>query len=269
MCLRCAAPMRLSRRSFNTSVLAAAAVDPSCLAAGASDEVVPRMRLVVPARSRRTMALTLDACDGEADHRIIQVLFAMNVPATIFVSGLWLRSNPHVFGLLRGRPDLFSLQNHGERHIPPVLGPRTVYGLAVAGTMEAVEHEVKYGADALVAAGGERPTWYRGAAAVYSPQALSAIEGMGFQIGGFSLSADLGASLPAAAVARRMEAAANGEVLLAHVNHPGRSSGAGVVAGVEALRAAGVTFVKLGTLPVVALPCGGHRHLTLEREAVV
>jgi peptidoglycan/xylan/chitin deacetylase (PgdA/CDA1 family) len=258
MCWRCAVPIRLSRRSFHTGLLAAT-VDPSCLLAPPEEIVEPEMRLVVPAGAPRTVALTLDACSGAADMRIIETLLELSVPATIFVTGLWLRGNPHALALLLARPDLFSLENHGERHLPPVLGSRTVYGLQVAGTLEAVQREVDRGADVLVAAGGVRPRWYRGAAALYSPSAIGAIEALGFSIAGYSLSADEGASLPAAAVARRMEAAKNGEVLLAHVNQPLRPSGAGVTEGVAALRRAGVVFVGLDTLPIVAEPCLVHR----------
>jgi peptidoglycan/xylan/chitin deacetylase (PgdA/CDA1 family) len=258
MCWRCAVPIRLSRRSFHTGVLAAT-VDPSCLLATPEEIVEPGMRLVVGAGAPRTIALTLDACSGAADMRIIETLLDLSVVATIFVTGLWLRGNSRALALLLGRPDLFALQNHGERHLPPVLGSRTVYGLQVAGTLDAVRREVERGADALVAAGGVRPTWYRGAAALYSPLAIGAIEAMGFAIAGYSVSADQGASLPAATVARRIASAASGDVLLAHVNQPGRPSGAGVAEGVAALRRAGAVFVGLDALPVVAVTCVARR----------
>ena len=40
------------------------------------------------------VALTLDACTGAADGRILDELVADHVPATIFVTGRWLRHNP-------------------------------------------------------------------------------------------------------------------------------------------------------------------------------
>jgi hypothetical protein len=52
-----------------------------------------------------------------------------------------------------------------------------------------------------------------------------------------------------------MASAANGEVILAHVNQPNRPSGAGVATGLAALRQAGVVFVGLDAVPVTALPC--------------
>jgi peptidoglycan/xylan/chitin deacetylase (PgdA/CDA1 family) len=257
MCWRCVAPIRLSRRSFHTGALAAT-VAPSCLLQPPDAIIEPEMRLVLPAGAPRTVAITLDACSGAADLRIIETLLDLSIVATIFVTGLWLRGNPQALSLLAGRPDLFALQNHGERHLPPVLGSRTVYGLKVAGTLEAVQREVDRGADAVVAAGCPRPHWYRGAAALYSPAAVSAIEAEGWRIAGYSLSADQGASLPAASVAHRMASAASGEVILAHVNQPNRLSGAGVATGLAALRRAGVVFVGLDTFPTVAMPCPAH-----------
>jgi peptidoglycan/xylan/chitin deacetylase (PgdA/CDA1 family) len=213
------------------------------------------MSLVVPARTPRTVALTLDACSGSVDMRIIGTLLALSVPATLFVTALWLRANPHILSLLRARADLFALENHGERHLPAVLGTRHVYGLPVAGTLDAIHHEVERGAEAVVATGAPRPTWYRAAAALYSP---GVIEGTDARIAGYSLVADEGASLPAAAVARRMAAAVSGDVIIAHVNHPHRSSGAGVAAGIAALHKTGTVFVGLDTYPMTPLTCRRH-----------
>ncbi len=68
---------------------------------------------------------------------------------------------------------------------------------------------------------------------------------MGVFIGGYSLNGDLGASLPANAVAARIGEAADGDVIVAHVNQPRRSSGRGVAAGVGRLKARGARFARL------------------------
>ncbi len=252
----------LSRRRFGQGVLAVAAA-PSCAGFAADAVVDPRMRLVLPAGAPRTVALTLDACGGGADMRVIDALLAHEIAATIFLTALWLRGNPAALALLRSRSDLFSLQDHGERHLPPVLGQRRIYGLAVAGTLEAVRHEVEAGADAVVATGAPRPRWYRGATALYSEAALQAIEADGFRIGAYSLNADRGASLPAASVAARVTAATSGDVIIGHINQPHRSSGEGLAMGIMALHRAGVSFVRLGEQPVTPLTCqpAGHGEL--------
>ena len=43
-------------------------------------------------------------------------------------------------------------------------------------------------------------------------------------------------------------------MIIAHVNQPGRPSGAGVVQGILALKARGYLFVKLGAPPKQAPP---------------
>lgn len=266
MCRRCLVPLdgrsRLSRRSFQTGALRAAVaqpIDPGCFPAAPDVLVEPRMTMQVPAQAARTVALTLDACSGAADMRIVDTLISLAIPATIFVTGLWLRTNQLLVSTLRARSDLFNLQNHGERHLPPVLGSRRIYGLRVAGTLDGIHREVERGADAVAATGAPRPAWYRGAAAIYSPAAISAIEAMGVRIAGYSLVADEGASLPAASVARRIAAAVSGDIIIAHVNQPHRESGAGVAAGIAELHRTLTVFAGLDAFPVTGLTCRQHR----------
>ena len=195
--------------------------------------------------SGRTVAVTLDACPGRFDPRIADVLVAKGIPATIFVTEIWMRWNPDGLAYFLARPDIFTLENHGARHLPPVLGDALVYGLAPAGTVEAIRAEVLDGAAAVAKATGRQPRWYRGAAGLYSPAAIPVIEALGFKVAGYSLNADEGASLPPRMVARRLAAAKDGDVTEGHINQPRRASGAGIAAGLVALQAAGVRFVGL------------------------
>ena len=195
-----------------------------------------------------TVALTLDACPGGFDERIARVLIAERIPATLFVTGLWMRDNPAPLALLLAHLDLFALENHGARHIPPVLGNRRIFGLSVAGDLASVRREAEEGAAEIASATGRAPLWYRGAAGYYSPTALPLLRHMGLAVAGFSLNADMGASLPARSVARRIAAAGDGEVIVAHINQPHRSSGAGVAEGILALKARGARFLRLDAI---------------------
>jgi peptidoglycan/xylan/chitin deacetylase (PgdA/CDA1 family) len=145
-------------------------------------------------------------------------------------------------------PHLFSLQNHGARHLACVIGARRIWGLTPAGDLRGVQAEVQDGARLVAEATGRRPDWFRGAGAIYSPSALDLIRRLGFSVGGFSLNGDGGATLPAAAVAARIAAARDGDVVISHINQPHRASGQGVAAGVLALRRRGARFVRLDTL---------------------
>ena len=106
-------------------------------------------------------------------------------------------------------------------------------------------HEVADGAAAIAAASGDIPKWYRGATARYSADAIAPIQQMGFGIAGYSLNADMGASLPAATGAARIAKARDGDVIIGHINQPLRPSGAGIAAGVVALMPQGMAFVHL------------------------
>jgi peptidoglycan/xylan/chitin deacetylase (PgdA/CDA1 family) len=208
------------------------------------------MRLPIALPNQRVLALTFDACPGAFDMRIASMLVSDCIPATIFVTALWMRCNPEGLKLLLAHPDLFSLQNHGERHIPPVLGNRTIFGIRAAGDLATIRTEVENGAHAIEEATGIAPRWYRAAAGFYTPSVIPEVEAMGFAIGGYSFSADAGASLPAKQVAARLAAAKSGDVIVAHINQPLRPSGAGVAAGLRELRCQSATFVRLDQLDV-------------------
>jgi peptidoglycan/xylan/chitin deacetylase (PgdA/CDA1 family) len=214
--------------------------------------VEPYMRLPATA-DQRAVALTFDACPGAFDLRIASALVNDRVPATIFVTAVWMRRNPEGLKLLLAHPDLFSLQNHGERHIPPVLGDRSIFGIKAAGDLATIRTEVRNGAQAIEAATGIAPRWYRAAAGFYTPSVIPDIEAMGCAIGGYSFSADAGASLPPVRVAARMAAARSGDVIVAHINQPLRPSGEGVVAGLRELQGRGVDFVRLDQIASTAL----------------
>jgi peptidoglycan/xylan/chitin deacetylase (PgdA/CDA1 family) len=207
--------------------------------------IEPRMRLAAAPPGQRTVALTFDACPGRFDARVADVLIAERIPATIFLTALWIRWNPDGLTRLLAHPDLFAFENHGELHIPPVLGAGRIFGIRVAGDLATVRREVLNGARAVQEATGIAPRWYRAAAGFYSPSVIPVIQAMGFAIGGYSYSADAGASLPAAPTAARLERAANGDMVVAHINQPLRASGAGVAEGLLKLKRDGAHFVRL------------------------
>jgi peptidoglycan/xylan/chitin deacetylase (PgdA/CDA1 family) len=207
--------------------------------------VEPRLTVAPGGATGPHVALTLDACDGRTDMRIVSTLVENRIPATIFASGRWIRSNPAALKLMLSHADLFEIENHGARHVPAIDRPVRVYGLVTAGSPAGVTAEVEGGAAAVAQATGRRPTWFRGAAAQYTPSSLALIRSLGFTVAGYSLAADEGALLGTRQTAARIAAAKDGDVIIAHVNHPEKPAGAGVAAGVLALKARGFIFVKL------------------------
>ena len=221
----------------------------SAAPAAAGDLVEPRLTLPSAARQQPHVALTLDACSGKADGRIIKALVDNRIPATIFVTARWLRDNAASLKVIMAHPDLFQIENHGARHVPAVDHPLSVFGIKAAGSAAAVRQEISGGATAILAATGHVPRWFRGATGKYSRSAMAIVTSQGEAVAGYSLVADDGARLGTQATAHRILKARDGDVIIAHVNHPERPAGKGVVDGILALKAKGYVFIRLGTPP--------------------
>ena len=98
-----------------------------------------------PAGGALQCAVTLDACMGETDMRILGPLIDNRIAVTIFATERWINNNAAAVALLLQHPDLFVIENHGARHVPAVIGTEKVYGLTPAGTADGVFAEVNGG----------------------------------------------------------------------------------------------------------------------------
>jgi peptidoglycan/xylan/chitin deacetylase (PgdA/CDA1 family) len=148
--------------------------------------------------------------------------------------------------LLKAHSDLFEIEDHGANHVPPVIGAgRSVFGIPGNPDLAHLEREVAVGANAVATVTGEAPHWYRGATAEYDPAAIKVIQSMGYRIAGFSVNADVGATLPRAAIVARLEQVKSGDIIIAHMNKPASDTAEGVSEGVQRLLARGFRFVRL------------------------
>ncbi len=211
----------------------------------------PHMRIAVSNSSSPQVALTLDACSGSIDMRILDTLIEHRIKATIFITGRWIKSNEKAVKLLNQNSDLFQIENHGANHVPAIIGKKRPYGIKPAGTAKAVLDELIGGELAIKLSTNSEPVWFRGATALYSNDAIELIEQHNYFIAGFSLNGDIGASASAKATAFRIANANNGDVIIAHINQPKRAAGAGVVKGLLALVEKGFEFVRLDEVEVV------------------
>lgn len=234
--------------------LSVAALVWSCAGPGqAAQQVSPTLHLAPAPHSGPRVALTLDACTGHADERILSALIANNIKVTVFVTARWLRRNPVALARMRARPDLFDLEDHGANHLAALMSTGTIFGVRKAGSVEALRAEIRNGADAIASVTGHQPRWYRGAAAIYDTKALAVIADSGLQLAGFSLSGDGGALFSARRAATAIASAKDGDVIIAHINQPRRAAGQGVAEGILALKKKGFAFVWLdATEPAAA-----------------
>jgi len=195
-------------------------------------------------RAQRGVALTLDACDGKTDMRIIALLRDLRIPAAIFVTNRWLRDNADLAADLATDP-LFSLEAHGTRHKPASVDGRTAYNIPGTANIAALVDEVENNARSIAAVTGKRPRWYRSGTAFYDDVALLVIQDLGFSVAGFSISADQGGTMPAKAVGQRLLSAKDGDILLLHVNRPESGTFEGLQEALLQMTEAGIKFVGL------------------------
>ncbi len=214
--------------------------------------VEPRLRLAkTDTGAKPRVALTFDACMGAVDERILSTLIRERIPSTVFVTARWLRKNQATVAIFLANPDLFEIENHGENHVPAIDVAVPVYGIASAGSPEAVSQEVGKGAQAVIAAGLPAPRWFRGATAKYDASSIDEIRKMGYRVAGYSLNGDDGSLLGAGSAEKRIAAAKDGDVVISHINQPTHAAGQGVANAIVKLKARGVEFVKLADVETI------------------
>jgi len=221
----------------------------SFAARASSRPVEVHQLLALPQPGTQIAALTLDACGGGYDAKLIRFLVEERIPATVFATRKWIERNAQGVTMLRSHPELFDIEDHGANHVPAVIGlGRRVYGIAGNPDVAHLESEVRDGAAAVEAVTGNAPHWYRGATAEYDPQALQVIVAMGYKVAGFSVNADAGATLKRETIVARMNAVRPGDIIIAHMNKPGSDTAEGLASGLKSLLVRGFHFVTLGEM---------------------
>lgn len=221
----------------------------------APDAVEIHDKVELPAQGEKRIALTLDACSGQFDDDLVEYLIRKRIPATIFATKKWLDKNPHGVAVIKAHLDLFDVEDHGEKHIPAVIGKdRKVYGIPGEPDLIHLRREVLAGAQAVEDAIGVAPRWYRGATAEYDEQAIREIDRLGYKIAGFSVNADEGATAKKPAIEKRLERVRAGDVIIAHMNKPQSDSAEGLAVGLDSLLQQGFVFVRLDQVELKEIP---------------
>ena len=216
-------------------------------AAAADPQAVPATK------TSPVLAVTLDACGGKKglsyDDGIIAFLREKKIPATIFVTSIWIRNNPEALADLAADP-LFEIAAHGSRHKPCSVNGNSAYGIKGTASFSELLQEVEGNARDIALATGRRPRWFRSGTAFYDDVAVRVIRDLGLGIAGYSIAGDEGATLSVAKVAAKTLKAQDGDILLYHLNHPKSGTREGLERALPVLLEQGYTFVRLSPDPL-------------------
>lgn len=124
---------------------------------------VPGVALTLPAGTR-AIALTFDCCGGRGgdtlDEALVQTLRDNGTPATFFLSGRWVKSNPEATEQLAS-DSLFEIANHGTHHQPLSVSGASAYGIPGTHDVGAVYDEVMGAQELIKERTGITPKYFR------------------------------------------------------------------------------------------------------------
>jgi peptidoglycan/xylan/chitin deacetylase (PgdA/CDA1 family) len=202
---------------------------------------------------QKILALTFDACGGPKgngyDAKLIDFLTSEAIPATLFISGKWMDANPEIFQTLSRNP-LFEIENHGLTHRPCSATGRSVYGIKGTKSVGDIYDEIEGNALKILNLIGRRPKYYRPGAA-YSDEICPEIaSALGYDVVGFSVRGDAGATYSTKQIKEVLLHSAPGSIILMHLNHPEGKTADGVSAVIPELKKRGFRFVHLSEFGV-------------------
>ncbi|MCR6629905.1 MAG: polysaccharide deacetylase family protein [Magnetospirillum sp.] len=189
----------------------------------------------------KVVALTFDACEAKGapahfDRAILDYLEAEKLPFTVFATGLFAQHNRDDLARLAKLPEA-EIENHSFDH--PQHTERLDLDRALA--------EVKGGDDAIEAATGRRPVFFRFPAGNYDAATLAAVEGSGHRVVHWRWpSGDPAKGLTPEHLRDWVVAKTRpGDILIFHVNGRAPATHAALPQVVAELRRRGYSFVRL------------------------
>jgi peptidoglycan/xylan/chitin deacetylase (PgdA/CDA1 family) len=193
------------------------------------------------------VALTLDFCGGPGgnavDTILLNALRQSGVPATLFLNSRWIKANPSKSRELANDP-LFEIANHGTAHSPLSVNGKSAYGIpGTKGTAE-IYDEIMTSNAVLEDLTGLQQRFFRPGTAYLDDIAAQIVHAVGLTPVGFSINGDGGATFTASIVAREISAAAPGDIVIAHGNHPEGGTAQGLIKALPAMQDAGRKFIR-------------------------
>ena len=197
---------------------------------------------------QKVIALTFDACGGRHsgyNARLIDYLRREKIPATLFVTGIWIDRNMEIFKELAKDP-LFEIENHGLLHRTCSITGETKYGVIPTRNMGDVIDEMELNARKIEGLTGRRPVFFRSATAYTDEASVRVAQHLSMEVVSYDILSGDAMLSPARVMARNIiKGARHGAVVIMHFNHPEWREVEALKAAVPVLRAKGYAFGKM------------------------
>jgi peptidoglycan/xylan/chitin deacetylase (PgdA/CDA1 family) len=197
---------------------------------------------------QKVLALTFDACGGKHsayNAALIAYLRKEKIPATLFVSGIWIERNKKVFEDLAKDP-LFEIENHGLLHRTCSTEGRTMYGVQPTRNLGDVIDEMELNSRKIAALTGRRPIFFRSATAFSDELSHKVAQRLGMEVVSYDILSGDSMRDSAKTMARNiLESARHGAIVIMHFNHPEMHEKEALELAVPELRKRGFSFMKL------------------------
>ncbi|MGE4554862.1 MAG: polysaccharide deacetylase family protein [Candidatus Paceibacterota bacterium] len=202
---------------------------------------------------KKVLALTFDATGIEAgkgyDEELINYLIENKIPATLFLSGLWIDKNPEIVKEL-AQVEFFEIENLGLNHLPCSLNGKEVYGIKGTQSVEEIIKEIEENALKIAEYTGEKPKFYRPGTAYTDEYCPEIAKKLGYEVVGFSVLGDGGATYSKEKVKNALLNAQPGSIVILHMNIPKSQTYEGLIEAIPLLKEQGFEFVRLKDYPL-------------------
>ncbi len=197
---------------------------------------------------QKVIALTFDACGGNHsgyNAALIEYLRKEQIPATLFVTGIWIEKNKETFQQL-ARDPLFEIENHGLMHRLCSTEGKTKYGVHATRNLGDVIDEMELCARKIAQLTGRRPIFFRSATAYSDELANKVAERLGMEVVSYDILAGDAMKASGKTMSRNiLNGARHGAVVIMHFNHPELQEKQALELSVPELRRRGYNFIKL------------------------
>lgn len=202
---------------------------------------------------QKAIALTFDACGGRHsgyNKALIDYLRKERIPATLFVTGIWIDRNRKTFEELAKDP-LFEIENHGLLHRLCSTNGKTKYGVHGTRDIGDVIDEMELNARKIASITGRRPIFFRSATAYTDELSNRVAQRLGMEVISYDILAGDAMRASGKTMARNiLSGARHGAIVIMHFNHPELQERQALELSVPELRRRGFVFMKLEDFPM-------------------